>query len=475
MRISSFWLLIVASFSALLLAACAGSEPTATLAVTPRPSPTPTVTTIPADAHASVVFVNGRVLTMDPRVSEAQALAIVGQTILAVGTNAEIQALSGVETRIIDLRGRTLLPGFIDTHSHLFNDAERHLGLTLEEAQELALQGGTTAMADMFVNAGVLQEMQAFERQGKLRIRTSLYLTYNNNCGNPPSDWWLDHPPILDPAQMLRIPGLKIFSDGGTCGKDAAYSFELPSAKEANFPRGNLFLTEEELTDMVVQAQNAGYQAAIHAIGDRAIETVLNALENALAGDPNTQRHRIDHNAYLRPDLLPRYGEIDVVASIPNSSACWSESMIDARGGPTTRSWFTPWHSLLEANPEMHVVWQSDLPWWGLGPISGLYSLVTRSQIGLDGVTFCEAPDWMLDEAITVEEALRMMTSEAAYALFMEEKIGSLEPGKFADLVVLSDNPLTINPESLKNLQVLMTMVGGRVEHCAEGGEALCP
>ena len=99
------------------------------------------------------------------------------------------------------------------------------------------------------------------------------------------------------------------------------------------------------------------------------------------------------------------------------------------------RSWFTPWRSLLDANPGLHVAWQSDVPWWGLGPIPGLYSLVTRNQIGLDGVTFCGAPDWMLSEAITVEEALRMMTIDAAYALFMEEKIGSLKPGKFADLV----------------------------------------
>ena len=373
---------------------------------------------------------------MDLHVSEAKALAIVRQTILAVGPNADIQALSRPETQVIDLDGRALLPGFVDSHSHLFNDADRY-GLTLEEAQEFALQGGTTAIAEMFVNAGFLEQLHAFEQEGKLKIRTSLYLVYNTNCGNPPSDWWLDDPPILDPAQMLRIPGVIIFSDGGTCGKDAAYSFDLPNPKEPNYPQGNLFLTEAELTDMVVDAQNAGYQAAIHAIGDRAIETVLSALENALAGAPNTRRHRIDHNAYLRPDLLPRYGEVSVVASIPNSSACWSESMIDNRGGATTRSWFTPWRSLLEAISGLHVAWQSDLPWWGRGPIPGLFSLVTRSQIGLDGVTFCEVPDWMLDEAITVEGALRMMTIEAAYALFMEEKIGSLKPGKFADLVVL--------------------------------------
>ena len=432
--------------------------------LTPAPGP-----------RADIIFFNAQVVTIEPELPQADALAVLAEEILAVGSNEEILDLSGPETQVIDLGGRALLPGFVDTHSHLFNDANQHLGLTLEQAQEAGLRGGTTALADMYVNSGFLDQMYAFEEQGKLKIRTSLYLIYNTNCGDPSGDWWLDHPPILDPTQMLRIPGVKIFSDGGTCRKDAAYSFNLPIPKEPNYPQGNLFLTEEELTDMVVHAQTAGYQAAIHAIGDRGIETVQDALENALAGASNTYRHRIDHNAYLRPDLLSRYGEIGVVASIPNSSACWSELMIDDRGGPTTRSWFTPWRSLLDANPELHVAWQSDVPWWGLGPIPGLFSLVTRSQIGLDGVTLCEAPDWMLDEAITVEEALRLMTIEAAYVLFMEEKIGSLKSGKFADLIILSNNPLTVAPDSLVDLEVLMTMVGGRVEHCQAGLEALCP
>ena len=91
------------------------------------------------------------------------------------------------------------------------------------------------------------------------------------------------------------------------------------------------------------------------------------------------------------------------------------------------------------------------------------------------GTTVCEAPDWLAEEVITVEEALRLMAIEAAYALSMEEKVGSLKPGRFADLIVLSANPITIDPDSLKDLEVLVTMVGGRVEHWASGYEQLCP
>lgn len=467
MRVLSYWPVVLVA-SLVFLAACTQPESTPASTSTPVPFQTSAFTPAP-----TIIFLDGQVVTMDPDLPQAEALAVQGENILAIGSNGEVLALRGPQTQLIDLDGRALLPGFVDTHSHRLNNAGG-MGLTLEEAQDLALQDGITAIANMSSSPDFLEQMQVFEQQGNLRIRTSLYLKYNTNCGNPPGDWWLDHPPILDPAQMLRVPGVKIFSDGGSCDKDAAFSFDLPNPQEPNYPQGNLFLTEEELTDMVVHVQNAGYQAAIHAIGDRAIETVLNALEYALAGAPNINRHRIEHNMYLRPELLTRYGQIGVVASIWGSLACKVEVM-EYRGiGPTRHSWVNPWRSLLDANPGLHVVWQSDWPWWH-GPIQELYSFVTRDQIGDDGVTVCAAPDWMLDEAITVEETLRMMTIEAAYALFMEEMIGSLKPGKFADLVVLSENPLTVDPDSLKDLEVLVTMVGGRVEYCDAGHEALCP
>jgi len=86
----------------------------------------------------------------------------------------------------------------------------------------------------------------------------------------------------------------------------------------------------------------------------------------------------------------------------------------------------------------------------------------------LDDGSLCEPPDWYLAEAITVEEALPLMTINGAYALFMEEKVGSLKTGKFADLIILSDKPLTVDPDAIIDLEVLMTMVGGGVEYCAQ-------
>ncbi len=93
---------------------------------------------------------------------------------------------------------------------------------------------------------------------------------------------------------------------------------------------------------------------------------------------------------------------------------------------------------------------------------------------GHDG-SLCAAPGWLAAGGVSAEEARRMMTIDAAFVLLMDEKIGSLEAGKFADLIVLSRNPLTIDPDTILDIEVLMTMVGGRVEYCLAGSEALCP
>ena len=211
-------------------------------------------------------------------------------------------------------------------------------------------------------------------------------------------------------------------------------------------------------------------------LGDRAVETALSSIENALNGQPNTYRHRIDHNAYINPDDLSPYGEIGVVTVIFGyfpTCALEDSGGVHPKYGEAAIPMFVRGRSLLDANPGLHVGWHSDAPSVGIGPIPDLYSLVTRKGLRKDGVTVCQPPDWGAAEAITVEEALQIMTIGSAYAVFMEDKIGSLEPGKFADLVVLSDNPLTVDPDTLIDLEVLMTMVGGRVEYCAQ--QDVCP
>jgi predicted amidohydrolase YtcJ len=121
------------------------------------------------------------------------------------------------------------------------------------------------------------------------------------------------------------------------------------------------------------------------------------------------------------------------------------------------------------------VAWHGDDPYFGrVRPLDDLYGFVTRGDVAADGST-CPAPEGHAAHAITVEEALRMMTVNAAYALFRDDEVGSLEAGKYADLIVLSGNPLAVAPEALVELEVWMTMIGGQTAHCAAGREALCP
>lgn len=431
-------------------------------------APTTTPPTVQPEEAADVIFHNGIVLTMDEGLSTAQAIAIRRDKILAVGSNEVIMALRGDHTLPVDLGGRTLMPGFVDAHTHLLNDAGS-FGMDLDSVQQLALENGITTIGSMYTTQEFLNEMRNYSAEDKLHIRTSLYLVYNTNCGDILGDWWKDVPPTREPGEMLRIGGVKMFADGGSC-KRPALSYETSPGSGL----GDLFLTGDRIAGVVRQAQAVGHQAAIHALGDRAIEAALDGIEAALAGGPNTHRHRIEHNAVLRPDLLPRYGRVGVVATIfATFPSC---TPFDSPSPEPYNQWEWAWNTLIDSNPDLHIAWHGDDPYiHPLNPLLELYGFLTRKQAEEDRVTVCDAPDWIRDDTLTVGQALPMMTRGSAYALFRDGEVGSLEPGKFADLVILSQNPWTDNPETLLDTHVLMTMVGGKVEFCAPGNEALCP
>jgi predicted amidohydrolase YtcJ len=429
-----------------------------------------------------IIFFNGQVLTMETNMPQVEALAIAGEDILKLGSDDNILALSGPDTQLIDLEGKTLLTGFIDAHTHLFQ-AYLNDGRTLEDAQEFALQSGITNIGHVSVNEELLGNLLVFEQEGNLRIRTSVYLTAYDACGESLGDWYKSYPPTHNPSKMLRVVGVKLYSDGGTCNRQA-FSLNLPEWWVIDDPQGDLYFSAEKLAEILREIQDAGYQAAIHSSGDRAVETVLDAFEILLNGKSNVYRHRIDHNTFLRPDIISRYSEINPIAVIycAGPMASW---LLDDPANPmkemiesypdTYPSWILPWRSFLDANPELIVAYHSDWPWVGQGPIPDLFSLVTRKKLMDDGVTIWEPPVWYAAEAINVQEALEIMTIGSAYALFMEEKTGSLKLGKFADLVILSENPMTIDPDEIINIQVLLTMVGGKVEYSAPGHEILHP
>jgi len=454
---------IMKSFTALRQTPVQQPSPTGSPTATPMPGTTPT-----PSPSADIIFRNGTVLTMQGSAWEAEALAIRGEKILAVSGDAEIQALLGPGTVVVDLHGCTLMPGFVDPHTHIFNSA-RGSGLSLEEAQQIALENGITTLANMYNTQEFLSEMQEFHQSGRLRVRTSLYLNYTTNCGEVLGDWYRQHPPTHVPGEMLRIGGVKLFTDGGSCGCPA-YSYDDPRCGY-----GDLWFSQEEMNTIVAGIHASGYQASIHALGDRAAEQALNAIEFALIGQPNAARHRIEHNSLVRDDMVPRYSQVAPVALIFGAyPAC------KATTNPPPEAyqhWEWRWRDLIAANPNVHFAWHSDSgsDLFPVAPLHHLYSMVTPFEVDGDGVTICSTPEWLTQKMLTVEQVLPMMTTEAAYALFRDDEVGSLAPGKFADLIILSDNPLSVPPEAIKDIEVWMTMVGGRVEHCAPNHETMCP
>lgn len=418
--------------------------------------------TIPQDKP--VILHNGTILTMEGNKAQAQAIAVQDGKITAVGENDEILTLVTSETTVIDLNGRTLMPGFVDAHTHILNDA-RSMEMSLDEAQLLALQNGITTLGDLYIDRSFLREIQEFEADGFLRVRTGLYLVVNDPCGSASGNWYKSHPPTRDYGEMLRINGIKIFTDGGSCG-GPALSFELVEGSGT----GDLWMSQEKLNQVVSEAQSLGYQVAIHAIGDRAVEQAQNAIAYALDGQPNIYRHRMEHVSVLRPDMVTRFGELDISPVIPgqyHSCMPFGPPLPGVYG-----DWEWPWRDLRETNPALNIGWHSDYPFWSLNPFVHLYGFVTRNDVS--SYYTCSPREWLKDDTLPVEEALSIMTMQSAYILFREDEVGSLAPGKFADLIVLSKNPLDVDATELKDIKVLATMFNGNFEYCATGHADLC-
>lgn len=283
-------------------------------------------------------------------------------------------------------------------------------------------------------------------------------------------DWYLAEPPVRDPRAPLRIAGIKIFSDGGSCGLPAV-TFEW---EDADSPNGDLWLEQPAMNAAVAQAHQNGYQVVIHAIGDRAHDVAMTAIAAALDGGPNVLRHRIDHNSLTRPDQIAFMATAGIVPLgwIGNTCAIEAGTALFGQIPVAAQPWYSPWRSMLAAG--LPLGWHSDWPYREASAIHHLWRLVTAREISLEDGHICEPLDAIAAETVSVRQALRMMTLGSAYALGVDDAVGSLEAGKLADLIVLDDDPLLVGADALADLTVLSTVVGGAVRYCASGAEAFC-
>ena len=250
----------------------------------------------------------------------------------------------------------------------------------------------------------------------------------------------------------LEIASVKLYADGALGSRGAAM-IEPYSDDAEN--RGLSFWTQSELDGFVAKANNLGFQVGIHAIGDLGNRMALDAFEKAQQGKPSPLRNRIEHSQIVALEDIPRFAELGVIASMQPTHATSDKNMAEDRVGAHRILGGYAWRRLLDSGAI--IAGGSDFPVELSNPFHGLYAAVTRQ--GRDG-----QPEggWYPDQALTRGEALHSFTLAAAYAANQESRQGSLEPGKWADFILIDRDYFTVPTSEIDDILVLQTWVGGK-------------
>lgn len=249
----------------------------------------------------------------------------------------------------------------------------------------------------------------------------------------------------------LEIASVKLVADGALGSRGAAM-IEPYSDDDEN--RGLPFWTQQELDGKVAKANRMGFQVGIHAIGDLGNRMALNSFDKAQGGKSSPLRNRVEHAQIISLEDIPRFAELGVIASIQGTHATSDKNMAEDRVGPERILGGYAWRRLLDSGAVLAN--GSDFPVELSNPFHGLYATVTRQ--GRDG-----EPDggWYADQALTRAEALHSYTLAAAFAANQEGRLGSLEPGKWADFIVIDRDYFEIPDSEIDDIKVLQTWVGG--------------
>jgi len=419
--------------------------------------------------QATLILSNGIVVTMTAPGDVYEAIALTGNRILAVGTDDAILALAGPDTQRIDLAGRAVYPGFVDAHAHLLRDCGKE-GLSPTETQTLALSYGVTTAAEMVVEPGDLERYKAMAERGEVRVRTRLFLAYNSLCGSVLGPWYLGMTPFAEIAPRLSIAGIKVFVERSSCGSErAAISFGdelrplLSPAGAFWYGDDRPLFSVDALAAVIREAATAGFPVALHAIGDGGVETALRALAQACEA-ARTLRPLVLHTLFVRDDLLPLYASLGATAVVEPVNACFVDTyndMLPASHAGIVRRWGDL------AASGAHVAAGSDWPWCdagGLNPMFRLANLVSPTNASPAYASWEPCEPLGEGQILSVWDALRAMTIEAARALHLDDDLGTLESGKLADLVVLSGDPLTTPTSGLSEIHVSTTVIDGQIE-----------
>jgi len=342
---------------------------------------------------------------------------------------------------------------FVDGAMALVEKAVPEMSAELMQASlDLALQQmvslGLTGVHDAGVSVRVLAWYQQRIRDGKFPTRV---YAMTDGAGDT-LDWLCENGAVIDGSGRLFMHSVKLYIDGALGSRGAALLVDY-SDDSAN--SGLLFMPPKELEGMVDKAMGCGFQVGIHAIGDRGNRVALDALEASILKHPdNPGRHRIEHAQVLTATDLPRFAQLGVIAAMQPTHATSDMYWAEERLGSERVQYAYAWRSLLDSGARLAL--GSDFPVEQVNPMLGIYAAVTRQDI-----KGWPEGGWYPQEALSREEAVRGFTLDAAYAGFMEKNVGSLEPGKRADFIVLDRDIMKVDASEIPSIKVLQTWLDG--------------
>jgi predicted amidohydrolase YtcJ len=407
---------------------------------------------------ADLIFHNAIIHTMDDLLPGAQAVAIQGNRILAVGSDVDMLALQGQNTQIYDLEQRTMFPGLIDNHSHRLQGALWDKGPDgLAQATRDMAADGYTTVHELYGDAGTIECAQSLAGNNELAVRINCYIPYNTNGGEMVDDWQT-YPYTVETDTTVRVVGAKIFADGGSVGAAALTTLYQSGSAEGTY--GDIFMTQEQMNTAVFEVLSAGYPVAMHVLGDSGVVVGLDAFEHAFGGGGNVLRSRMEHLRVMQEGLVDQMADLGIVASIQYTWAnATSAPTFENMFLPEVLGWVYPWQRM--ADQGITIAGGNDYPYCSRSQAMQTISmLATRKTYESDVV-----PDWMQGDALTVAEGIRAMTVTNAWLVFEENDKGTITPGKLADLTILSDDPLSMDPFNVRDITIEMTVMDGEIRH----------
>jgi predicted amidohydrolase YtcJ len=352
----------------------------------------------------------------------------------------------GEPTGILQETAKKLVEDIIPGETHASRSKALRNGLAE------AARFGITGIHDN-ASAEDIALYQEFRERGELTLRVSTLIR-----------GWEVPQPFLEPMiaigvrtgfgdNWIKLGALKISLDG-TLGSRTAAMLEPYSDDPGNY--GVFRISQEELDPIVERAHRHNIQVALHAIGDAACKMALDSIERAMNLDNRSDlRHRIEHEQAITPGDLQRFAQLGVIASLQPCHAITDLAWVEDRVGQGRMPGAYAWQSFVQSGAPICL--GTDWPVETLDPRVGLYASVTRQD--LEG----NPPGGVNpDEALTIDQALKGYTIDSAWAEFAERCKGSIEPGKYADFVVLEQDPRQVEPRALLDLNVLATVVEGK-------------